>query len=1168
MASTESASAVVSDDWIFGALRDTSEMCCLIRAIAWEDTSLGPLSSWPLCLKSALSICLTSRFPVAILLGSDSLFLYNDAYRPRCGHKHPALLGAPFREFWPEIYDILGPRVAGVMKTGVATWKMDDLLVMTRWGYHEETYWTYSYSPVLSPEGGGAIIHGVLAIAEDTTSQHLATRRLKTLRELSATLSEVNGVSETCNAAIDVFARNAYDAPFAALYLPFLSQSSSGQTRFRLQRSCAIPTQVSGVSPLEIEIPGQQSLLAAAFKKAIETPLSITLVDVPIDSGLSPLAPWDEVPRQFAVLPLGSGLLSSTIGVLLVGINTHRALDDDYKTFLTLAAAQVTSSILKARTYEEEKKRAEQLAELDRAKTLFFTNISHEFRTPLTLMLGPLEALLQQPESLTSAQRNSLELIYRNGNRLFKLVNALLDFSRIEAGRMQAQFAPTDLSVLTADLASVFSDACRRANLSLLVNCPPLSHEVYVDREMYEKIVLNLLSNAYKFTLSGEIEVRLQDDDEAGSGVCLMIRDTGCGIPQAEMPRLFERFHRIASRSCRTHEGSGIGLALVYELVRLHGGSVRASSAGEGLGSSFLVTLPYGSAHLSPQQLVVSARPRPPSELRSSFYVQSDGAQMSHSSELVQPLVAPTLSAHVLVADDNADMLGYVARILRDAGYEVTEACDGRQALECLLSAGKKEKQPDLVISDIMMPNLSGFELLSAIRSNDELCHIPVLFLSARAGQESSCEGLEAGADDYLCKPFSSKDLLARVSARIELSRQRKVSLQRERHLRLKAEQAEATKDRFLAVLSHELRTPLSPALLLVEQLLGDQTVCAAVRADLQIVVRQMRLQVNLIDDLLDVTKLRQGKVQLRKEHHIPIAPLVSQALEMSRCLAEEKRITLLLQTRDHDNVDADPARLQQIISNLLSNAIKFSPQNSSVGVRTWSEDRRLFVAVTDHGIGMDADLIRKLFQPFEQGGDQITRTFGGLGLGLFISYTLATLHGGSLLVESGGPGKGSTVTLSLPLSLASPRHHTTSNAEDCVTKPLSMAPSLLRVFLVEDNAATALIMRRLLQRLGHEVLAAASCQEAVKLASDSAKRRFDLLLCDVGLPDGDGCSLLPMLLPFLEKAYCVALTGYGQDADRRKTLDAGFHQHLTKPVSMAQLEAVIKEASRRAEQS
>ncbi|HEY8410148.1 MAG TPA: ATP-binding protein, partial [Pyrinomonadaceae bacterium] len=446
-----------------------------------------------------------------------------------------------------------------------------------------------------------------------------------------------------------------------------------------------------------------------------------------------------------------------------------------------------------ARAYDEERRRAESLAELDRAKTAFFSNVSHEFRTPLTLMLGPVaDALGELDDTGTGAdeQRERLEIAYRNGLRLQKLVNTLLDFSRIEAGRVQASFEATDLATLTSDLASNFRSACERAGIELVVDCPDLHELTYVDPDMWEKIVLNLVSNAFKFTLSGRIEVRLHKSAEQ---VLLTVRDTGVGIPVEELPKVFERFHRVRVSRGRTQEGSGIGLALVRELVKLHGGTVNVESS-FGEGSVFTVSLPRGKDHL-PQDRINAARTMTSTALGAAPFVSEALRWLPASAAVDQSAYSVTPHAtqrettgekrcRVLLADDNADMRDYVSRLLSDR-YEVDAVADGQSAWNYL-----EQHVPDLVLSDVMMPVLDGFELLRRIRAHPLTREVPVVLVSARAGEEARIEGLEASADDYLVKPFSARELLATVDAHIKT-----VNIRRE------SRQALAKQNKRLAVL-------------------------------------------------------------------------------------------------------------------------------------------------------------------------------------------------------------------------------------------------------------------------------------------------------------------------------------------------------------------------------
>jgi signal transduction histidine kinase/DNA-binding response OmpR family regulator len=409
------------------------------------------------------------------------------------------------------------------------------------------------------------------------------------------------------------------------------------------------------------------------------------------------------------------------------------------------------------------------LAQLDAAKTAFFSNISHEFRTPLTLMLGPLEEELAADTGTDPAlRRRRLETAHRNCLRLLKLVNALLDFARVEAGRMQARYEPTDLASLTAELASQFRSAAERAGLTLTIDCRQLPEPIYVDRDMWEKIVLNLLSNALKHTFRGGIAARVEWVDNAAR---LAVQDTGAGIPKEEIPRLFERFHRVPGAASRSHEGSGIGLSLVREFVDLHSGTIRVESE-LGRGSCFVVSLQAGTAHLpadklvhEPQERAVDRSASPYVEEAAHWLPSADSVQESEQQRIEE---SARPRARVLWADDNGDMREYVASLLRPY-YEVTAVSDGEAALQ-----SAREAVPDLVLSDVMMPRMDGVALLKALRDDERTRGVPVILLSARAGEEATVEGLDAGADDYLIKPFSARELLARVRAHVEIARERR----------------------------------------------------------------------------------------------------------------------------------------------------------------------------------------------------------------------------------------------------------------------------------------------------------------------------------------------------------------------------------------------------------
>lgn len=734
-----------------------------LAAVNWAATPLGPVDAWPQSLRTAVNILLSSRFSMWMAWGPELTFFCNAAYRrDTLGHKYPWALGRPASEVWAEIWDDIGPRIASVLSTGEATWDEALRLILERSGYPEETYHTFSYSGLRDED---ARIVGLLCVVREDTGRVITQRRMSTLRDLGSDPSVVRTERQMLDFAAHQLANNPYDLPFTLTYL----FGDNGDAQL---------AGISGITPGHPAAP--KTLPANGFspwpvEKLARGETELVKLTTEVLQNL-PTGAWPEPPTQVLVVPLlRQG--ETPVGFLVAGLNRYRRLDDGYRGFVALVAGYIAAGIGSARSYQAQQQRAEELAELDRAKTAFFSNISHEFRTPLTLILGPIDELRGRASGLDERARQELELVHRNSLRLMKLVNTLLDFSRIEAGRMQARFEPVDLSTVTADLASVFRSAIDRAGLAFTVDCPPLDEPVYLDHEMWEKVILNLLSNAVKFTFKGSIAVRVSRDD---ADAIVTVTDTGIGIPAAEMPRLFERFYRVETGRARSTEGSGIGLALVKELIGLHGGTITAESRA-GAGTSFIIRLPFRTTHAATDEVAASSSAHPISSLIAEPYVQealrwlpgdTSAIPSEANTTATMTAIAPTGNSgegiRVLVADDNADMREYLISLLRASGYQVKGVTDGQQALEAI-----RAQVPDLLISDVMMPRLDGLQLLSALRNDPHTAPLPVLLLSARAGQDASIEGLLAGADDYLVKPFAAAELLARVRANVELARLR-----------------------------------------------------------------------------------------------------------------------------------------------------------------------------------------------------------------------------------------------------------------------------------------------------------------------------------------------------------------------------------------------------------
>jgi PAS domain S-box-containing protein len=706
---------------------------------------------------------LTSRFAMWMAWGPDLTFLCNDAYLPTVGLKRNWVIGSRSDKVWAEIWPDIGPRIAHVLNTGEATWDEALRLYLERSGFAEETYHTFSYSP-LADDSGRTM--GMLCVVAEVTDRVIGERQLRVLRDAGTTLAAAATRAEVMAGLERCLSAGAPDVPFARVYLRDKAGAPTLAAVHDPKHSIALaPPNLDFTQPDSWPL-GQAAPGAPVLIELWRNPFEALHAQVPGDG--SPQAP-----RQALLLSITSADGGEPIGYLAAALNPHRLFDSAYQGFIELLTAQVAAAIARADEYERARERADALVEIDRAKTTFFSNISHEFRTPLTLMLGPLEDALAG-EPLPARQRKRLELAHRNALRLLRLVNSLLDFSRIEAGRVEAAYRPTQLGALTADLASAFRAATDKAGLRLIVDTPALRQPAYVDRDMWEKIVLNLLSNAFKFTFEGEIEVRLREQEGAAR---LTVRDTGTGIPSDQLERLFDRFHRVAGAKGRSFEGSGIGLALVRELVKLHHGEITVESQ-EGRGSAFHVTIPLGSAHLPARQ--IKAEEGAASASQSQNFVEEalrwlPGDVLQDASALRD--VPPSTSAHghdaprrrVLLADDNADLRDYISRLLTDQGYDVEAVADGQAALAAL-----HLRRPDILVTDVMMPLLDGFGLLRAVRDDETVRDLPIIMLSARAGDDSTVEGLDAGADDYLSKPFSARELLARVAANIAMSRLRR----------------------------------------------------------------------------------------------------------------------------------------------------------------------------------------------------------------------------------------------------------------------------------------------------------------------------------------------------------------------------------------------------------
>ncbi|HEY2192589.1 MAG TPA: SpoIIE family protein phosphatase [Actinomycetospora sp.] len=721
-----------------------------MAAVDWAATPLGPPSGWPSALRDVVRVLLTSRFSMWMAWGPDLTMFYNEAYRAATlRRKHPWALGRPFDEVWAEIREDLTPQIRTVLEDGEATWDEDLLLYLERNGWPEETYHTFSYSPLYDGDRG---VQGLLCVVAETTERVLAERRMAFLRDLASAMTSARSIDEVTAASREVLGGARRDLPFGLLYL---LDPAVASRRARLVAAVGVDADgPAAPAVVELGVPTRSWPSAGVGTRDGVLPLADAVAGVPPDCD------------RVAVVPLTpattSGQDGGPIGVLVVGLSRHLAYDERYRDFVELVAGQVTSGVLDARAAEADRERAEALADLDRTRRRFFADASHELRTPLTLVAGPVDDLLADPVVDPERWRSELAVVARNTRRLARVVDDLLEVSRLQAGEGDRHREVVDVGQLTGEIAGMVASAMERAGLEYVVDVVPGTMPVAVGQDGWERVVLNLVTNALKYTRTGRVEVRLRRDEDRA---VLTVSDTGVGIPAAELPRLFDRFHRVEGGWARSAEGSGIGLALVHEIATRHGGEIDVASE-LGVGTTFTVTLPV--AAVEPDGVGSG-------EVGGRARALMDEASRWIPDDVVDPAAAPPAPAadgetvgRVLVADDNADMRAYVTRLLAPR-CTVTPVADGDAALASALA-----DPPDMVVTDVVMPGRSGLDLLVALRADPRTARIPVLLLSARAGEEAAVEGLAAQADDYLVKPFSAAELQARVAAHLQLGRARR----------------------------------------------------------------------------------------------------------------------------------------------------------------------------------------------------------------------------------------------------------------------------------------------------------------------------------------------------------------------------------------------------------
>jgi len=1167
-------------------LAGDGEMAELIRAKNWSETPLGPVERWPQSLRTTVSLCLASNFPINIIWGPENTQIYNDGYRVICGESHPRALGEGYHITWASAWPAIGEPSARAL-SGETSYLENQRMFLTRNGYLEETFFTFSISPIRDESGGiGGLFHPVI----ETTATILAERRTRALRDLTSVLGGVTDMAELAKLVVDMLARFDLDLPFVLVYA-----LAANDTRYCLAAHYGLGPG-TGASPRTLDV---DATAPWPIAEAVGGLRIVEVNDVALITQNAPCGPYEEAPDRALILPVSVPGVDHPPIIAVVGASPRLPLDDVYRGFYELLAATLSAALATVRAREDECRRAEALAEIDRAKTTFFSNVSHEFRTPLTLMLGPLEDLLARAGGLPDDDRERVALAYRNSLRLLKLVNSLLDFSRMETGRVRASYEPTDIAAFTADLALNFRSACERAALALVIDAPPLPELVYLDREMWEKVVLNLLSNAFKFTLKGEIRVLVRPSAE-GDAAEVTVSDTGAGIPAEDLPRVFERFHRVEAAHGRSFEGSGIGLALVQEMVKLHGGKICVTSE-LGRGSAFTLTIPFGHTHVAADRLGPAA-PIASTATRASVVVQEamqwlpdDGSSAAGSAAEVPRLAgkatyahAPGSSGRILLADDNADMRSYVERLLMAEGFAVELVTDGEAAL-----ASARRAAPELILSDVMMPRLDGFGLLRALRDDPALHDVPFVLLSARAGEEARIEGLEAGADDYLTKPFAARELVARISATLNLARDRREAALRQSEARLR--ELNATLEQRVAERTRQLEEQQREREAAEEQLRQSQKMEAVGQLTGGLAHDFNNLLTGITGSLeLLGTRIAQGRIKDLDRYVNAAQGAAKRAAGLThRLLAFSRRQTLDPKPTDVNRLVAgmeelirrtmgpaievetvaagglwstlvDPGQLENALLNLCINARDAMPDGGKLTIETgnkWLDARAaverdlppgqyVALCVSDDGIGMPPDVTARAFDPFFT-----TKPIGqGTGLGLSMIYGFVRQSGGQVRIYS-EVGQGTMVCLYMP-------RHQGASEELHLPAEQSEAPRAEwdeTVLIVDDEPTIRMLVAEVLEDLGYTAIEAADGASGLKLLQSNT--RIDLLVTDVGLPGGmNGRQLADAARVARPNLKVLFITGYAENAAlRHGHLAPGMHV-MTKPFAMDALASRIKE--------
>ncbi len=800
-----------------------------------------------------------------------------------------------------------------------------------------------------------------------------------------------------------------------------------------------------------------------------------------------------------------------------------------------------------------------ELKKADRLKDEFLSNTSHELRTPLTGINGIAESLLDGAAGpLNADQRENLKLIASSGRRLASLVNDILDFSRLKNRNIDLSLKPVDLKSIAELVLTLSLPMAQAKGLTLGSRIPEDIPPVYADENRLEQILHNLVGNAVKFTEKGAVTIHAKQDAEMLS---VTVSDTGIGIAADKFPSIFKSFEQADGSTARKFGGTGLGLSITKKLVELHGGWIEVAST-LGKGANLTFTLPVSRKKTEPFRAMDILKK---SERLNRILAPPMKTEAGGGAETPVRRLKPSDAAHhILVVDDEPVNLRVLQNQLAADHYAVTTASNGAEAL----AAVENEGTFSLVLLYVMMPGITGYDVCRRIRERYQANDLPVLMLTARNQIEDLVAGLKAGANDYLVKPFSKEELLARIETHLNLKALTAETVRLE-VARKAAESASKAKSEFLSNMSHELRTPLNAILGFSQMIQRDRTLADRHREQLAIIRRSGEHLTSLINNVLDISKIEAGRMALNNTY-FNLHHLLDDVKDMMRLKAEKKSLTLNVVKRPElpVRIKADEIKLRQILINLIGNGIKFT-QHGGVTVRAGAapgteagHKNTLSFEVSDTGPGIAPEETADLFEPFVQTETGL-QSREGTGLGLAISRKFVRLMGGDIQVR-GRPGEGSAFFFDIQFQSADKQ-----DMEEISTSRMQKAVSIengqpsYKLLIVDNRRDNRLLLKEFLEPFGFELREAENGREAVGIWR---AWRPHLIWMDIKMPVMNGYEAVKKIrvaeaAGSERRTVIIALTASSLEQDHAFIRDADFDDYLRKPYSEDEIFDVLNKS-------